>query len=132
MKRVSSIDAAGRTVLPLTHLIVSSLEGAFAQVRMRTRARRDALAQMQALVSETARTRADERARTLLGQRRRGETLQRAASSMGDVDLDSAWRAALRGDEAVLHARMAPHVREPRRAPIKGTPWRGGAWLSKR
>lgn len=132
MTSASSIDAENRTVVPLTYLIDCSLEAHFAQVRMRTHARRDALAQMQAMLSETARARADERARTLLSQRRRTETLQRTVSSMGDVDLDAAWRAALRGDSAVTEARMLPHVMAPLKPTPKGTPWRGSAWLSKR
>lgn len=132
MTRATAIDAEKRSEPPLTCLIVSSLEDAFAQVRMRSRVESDALALMQALVSEAARERAEARARAILRSRQRTETLQRAASSMGDVDLDAAWRAALRGDSAVTEARMLPHVMAPRTPTPKGSPWRGSGWLSKR
>lgn len=99
---------------------------------MRTRSESDALAMMQALISEAARERAEARARAILRTRQRTETLERAASSMGDVDLDAAWRAALRGDNAVTEARMLPHVMAPLKPAPKGTPWRGSAWLTRR
>lgn len=132
MTRASSIDAASRSEHPLTCLIVSSLEGTFAQVRMRTRDESDALAMMQALLSEAARERATARARAILRTRQRSETLERAVASMGDVDLDAAWRAALRGDTLVTDARMLPHVQAPLKPTPKGSPWRGSGWLGKR
>lgn len=132
MTRASSIDAASRSEPPLTCIIFSSLEHAFAQARMRRRSESDALAMMSALLSEAARERATARARAILRTRQRSETLERAVSSMGDVDLDAAWRAALRGDTLVTEARMLPHVQAPLKPTPKGSPWRGSGWLSKR
>lgn len=137
-----AIDAVGRTVLPRTSLIVPSLaqqqgraiEDAYAEVRRRARrgAVTDALAYTQALVTATTRERQGIQARELLRTRKRDEVLLRAVSRMNDVDLDSAWRAALRGDSDTLDARVLPHVTAPRKRTPKGSPWRSSGWLSKR
>lgn len=130
----TSIDARRRAELPRTTLIVPSIEAAFAGVRtsMRSRTRPDALALMHALLAEATRTRQQAKARALMSGRTRTDALQRAVSRLSAVDLDSAWRAALRGDHVVLDARVLPHVaRAPKRMP-KGTPWRSSGWLSGR
>lgn len=133
--RTTSIDARRRAELPRTCLIVSSpIEAAFAGVRtsMRSHARQDALALMHALLAEATRTRQHAKARTLMSGRKRTDTLQRAVTRMSAVDLDSAWRAALRGDAGVVDARVLPHVTQaPKRMP-KGSPWRSSSWLSRR
>lgn len=134
----TSIDARRRAELPRTCLIVSSIEDQFAQEqrarkqRASARMRPDALALMHALLAEATRTRQHAKARTLMSGRKRTNTLQRAVTRMSAVDLDTAWRAALRGDDATLDARVLPHVTQaPKRTP-KGTPWRSSSWLSRR
>lgn len=74
------------------------------------------------------------RARTLLDTRARtrADVLSRAAARMSDVDLDSAWRAALRGDTRVLADRLTPHLTPPRKRARSGSPWRSSGWLAKR
>jgi hypothetical protein len=69
----------------------------------------------------------------LRAPRLNARVLRDAARRMSDVDLDVAWRAALRGDHAVVDARVLPHadVRKRKRTP-KGSPWRASGWLSRR
>ena len=73
------------------------------------------------------------RARTLLGKSRCWPRLARAVQRMSDVDLDSAWTAALRGDGLCVEDRVLPHVDVGSQArALKGSPWRLSGWLSKR
>ena len=75
---------------------------------------------------------ASEARRALTGSRSTA-LMTDAARRMTDVDLDTAWRAALRGDDATMLARVTPHV-DPRKRkrPRKGSPWRMSGWLSRR
>jgi hypothetical protein len=75
---------------------------------------------------------ASEARRALMGKRSTAHVAE-AARRMTDVDLDTAWRAALRGDDATMLARVVPHVdpRKRKRA-RKGSPWRMSGWLSRR
>jgi hypothetical protein len=65
-------------------------------------------------------------------RRTREDVLSRAAARMSDVDLDSAWRAALRGDTRVLTERLTPHLSPPRKRVKAGSPWRSSGWIAKR
>lgn len=98
--------------LPQRHLIVPSIEARFAEILSR---------------------RAAHNLSVLRSPRINARVLRDAARRMTDVDLDVAWRAALRGDRAVVDARVLPHVdaRVLKRTP-KGSPWRMSGWLSKR
>lgn len=59
--------------------------------------------------------------------------LSDAVARMHDVDLESAFTAALRGDLSVTYGRISGYVSERARATEKkGTPWRQSGWLSKR
>ena len=70
--------------------------------------------------------------RALMGKRSTAHVAE-AARRMTDVDLDTAWRAALRGDDATVLARVTPHVDpRPRKRTRKGSPWRMSGWLSRR
>lgn len=134
----ANIDGVYRAELPIRPLIVpgSSIESAFASTRRRMRpaCTRDAQVLMRDLLAEWARDRSH--ALMLACLRKPHQTrlvsLERAAQRMHDVDLDSAWRAALRGDEAVLRDRLAPHVTAPPKRPPKGSPWRSSGWLTRR
>lgn len=100
----SATGLSKRTELPRTSLIVPSIEARFAEI---------------------LKTRAAHNLSVLRGARINARTLADAARRMTDVDLDVAWRAALRGDGQVVEARLRPHVRAAtptRRA--KGSPWR--------
>jgi hypothetical protein len=132
--RGSSIDAVDRAEHPLTYVIDSSLERSFAHIRMRRRTQRDALTLMRELLGDLASARSHALMLACMGKPKRARTvsLERAAQRMLDVDLDSAWRAALRGDDTVLHDRLAPHVSAPPRRPPKGSPWRSSGWLTRR
>jgi hypothetical protein len=124
--------ATGRTVFPLKHIIVSSIEERFAHLRARQR-ERVRLDDLLALASSE--TRRVTHTRLLLTQSRSKaqKALSDACRRMGDVDLDTAWRAALRGDSAVMHERVLPHVQAPSLTrQHKGTPWRMSGWLSRR
>jgi hypothetical protein len=71
--------------------------------------------------------------RRALASRRSPALLRDAARRMTDVDLDTAWRAALRGDDATMLARVTPHVDpRPRKRKQTGSPWRMSGWLSRR
>lgn len=59
-------------------------------------------------------------------------SLVAAVARLDDVALDTAWRAALRGDSAVLEARVLPTVRAAAPRPRKGSPWRAPGWLGRR
>jgi hypothetical protein len=93
---------------------------------------RDALSYCERDLARLSRARQERAAKDALTQspRRAQEVLRRAAVQMSDVDLDSAWQAALRGDSDVLHARLTPHVdtRSRKRTP-KGSPWRRASCL---
>jgi hypothetical protein len=71
--------------------------------------------------------------RNALAGTRSTALLADAARRMTDVDLDAAWRAALRGDSRTMLDRVTPHVdaRKRKRA-RKGSPWRMSGWLSRR
>jgi hypothetical protein len=94
---------------------------------------RDALDWLRESLAAASRDRARLRARDLLYTRTRTsqDTLGRAAARMTDVDLDAAWRAALRGDTHVLVTRLANNVGSPRKRARKGSPWRASGWLRK-
>jgi hypothetical protein len=62
--------------------------------------------------------------------RRAPRSLAGAAARMDDVALDTAWRAALRGDSAVVEARVLPLVRPALKRARAGTPWRASGWLT--
>ena len=98
--------------LPRTCLIDSSIEARFAEILT---------------------TRAAHNLDVLRRPRINARVLRDATRRMSDVDLDVAWRAALRGDRAVVDARVLPHVdtRTIKRTP-KGSPWRMSGWLSRR
>lgn len=132
--RRRSRDAGSRAELPLTYVIDSSIEEQFARVSRSWSARQDPLVLMREMLSECARARAHALMLACLDKPRHKRTvsLERAAQRMHDVDLDSAWRAALRGDEGVLHDRLAPHVTAPPKRTPKGSPWRMSGWLSRR
>jgi putative alpha-1,2-mannosidase len=124
--------ATGRTVFPLTTIIVPSIEARFARMRALQRAN----VRMDDLLALASReTRRVTHTHLLLTQSRSKaqKVLSDACRRMGDVDLDTAWLAALRGDDAVMHERVLPHVQSP---PMtrqhKGTPWRMSGWLSRR
>ena len=122
--------ATSRTVFPLRSIIVHSIEERFAHLRARQSVSMDDL-----LALASRETRRVTHTRLLLTQSR--SKAQRALSDacrrMGDVDLDTAWRAALRGDDAVMHERVLPHVQAPMMTrQRKGTPWRMSGWLSRR
>jgi len=57
-------------------------------------------------------------------------SLAGAAARLTDVELDTAWRAALRGDSAVVEARVLPAVRPAPKRARTGSPWRASGWLS--
>jgi len=107
--------------LPLIELIYARV-----QAHARTLSPADLLAQAQLYVG------ACEARRALTGSRSTA-LLADAARRMTDVDLDAAWRAALRRDDATMLDRVTPHV-DPRKRkrPRKGSPWRMSGWLSKR
>lgn len=130
----TSIDGLEYAEHPLTHLIHCSLEREYERTRARFYAPTDALALMHALISEATRTHQRTRALDLeqASARKRTHTLERAVASMLPVDLDTAWRAALRGDDAVLSARITPHLRRPRASEPQGTPWRRSGFASRR
>lgn len=125
-----------RAELPLTHVIDSSIESAFGQYRRRNRMRAglDFLQRMHSMLHELAYDRARERALACLeaNTHARKVSLERAAQRMHDVDLDSAWKAALSGDTTVLHDRLAPVIQAPPKPTPKGSPWRNSGWLTKR
>jgi len=111
--------------LPLIELMYARI-----QARARTLSPADLLAQAQLHVG------ACESRRALTGSRSRSRStalLADAARRMTDVDLDAAWRAALRRDDATMLDRVTPHV-DPRKRkrPRKGSPWRMSGWLSRR
>lgn len=113
-----SIDASPRAELPRIELI-------YARLRRQTSAQSlpSLLAQAHRAVRESA------AARTL---QRTTRPLRDAARRMTDVDLDAAWRAALRGDDATLTARVVPHVdTRPRKRTSTVSPWRMSGWLRK-
>ena len=84
------------------------------------------------LVQASRELQREEARRALTGSRRR-EALRTSVTRMTDDDLDTAWRAALRGDLDLALDRFSPHVRrEVRRRKHKGTPWRQSGWLGKR
>ena len=90
----------------------------------------------QSALIESNRAAQTETARALLNQaprKRASEAVAKAAAHLTDAELDSAWRAALRGDQAVVEARILPHVdaRSTRRRRAT-TPWRASGWLKKR
>lgn len=121
---------ADRAELPRTSIIDGSIAGRFAEIAGRE-PRRDARGLL-ALASSACR---EIRARALLESSRRVRTraLERAAKRLTDVELETAWRAALRGDTATTSARILPHVatETPTRTHA-GTPWRASGWLTKR
>lgn len=124
--------ATSRTVLPRTTIIVSSIEEMFAHLRARhpERVRMDDLL---ALASREARRVTHTRLLLTQSRSKAQKALSDACRRMGDVDLDTAWRAALRGDDAVMHERVVPHVHAPSNTRTrKGTPWRMSGWLSRR
>lgn len=89
---------------------------------------RAALTQAYEDEARLARARIEEQARARVQANLRA--LRPAVARLTDVDLDSAWRAALRGDQAVLDARVLPQVRTgPVKRTPKGTPWRASGWL---
>jgi hypothetical protein len=98
--------------LPRICLIDSSIEARFAEILSR---------------------RTKQNLAALRGPRINARVLREATRRMTDVDLDVAWRAALRGDSQVVEARVLPHVdvRALKRSP-KGSPWRMSGWLSRR
>jgi hypothetical protein len=119
-------------VVPLTHVIVPSIESQYLGVLRSTRTH-DAQVLLRNMLAGASRAQQRLSAREILTQSRSTslDALKRAASRMHDVDLDSAWRAALRGDTQVLDARVLPHVtRRPRRHP-GGSPWRTSGWLTR-
>jgi hypothetical protein len=121
-----------RAELPRTSIIVSSIEDRFAHLRAR-HPERVSMGDLLALASRE--TRRVTHTRLLLTQSRSKaqKVLSDACRRMGDVDLDTAWRAALRGDSAVMHERVLPHVQSPMMTrQHKGTPWRMSGWLSRR
>lgn len=59
--------------------------------------------------------------------------LRTAAANLPDVDLDTAWRCALRSDLPGIAIRMGHLLRLPRPRKAKtGSPWRQTGWLFKR
>lgn len=132
--KATSVDAGNRAELPITHLIGGPIESAFAQVRMRRIASRDPLVIMRELLGGLAAARSHAQMLACLRKPKHARTvsLERAAQRMLDVDLDSAWRAALRGDEDVLHDRLAPHVTAPPKRTPRGSPWRSSGWITRR
>lgn len=108
------------------------------RMRAQKQARTDAQSQLEAALIERARQTQSRQARAVLYQaprRRAQEALGRAVAHLTDAELDAAWRAALRGDSAVLEARVLPHLdgRSTRRKGSRtSTPWRASGWLRKR
>jgi hypothetical protein len=132
--------AKGCTALPVTYLIVPSVEDRFRRTRSEYRREQDARFSLQdwlisayAHMSRDRSRRAAQRATHHAPLRRSTSTLERACKHLSDVDLEVAWQAALRGDRATFDARVLPHVdpRPPKRAP-EGTPWRESMGLSRR
>jgi len=121
--RIVATGAAKCRELPLTDVIggssPSTMEARYAAVRAATHELPHEFARPLDLAQ--------------LPRRRAADALARAARQMTDVDLDVAWEAALRGDSALLHARIAPCVdlRPQRRTP-EGSPWRTSGWLRRR
>lgn len=123
--------ATSRTVFPLRSIIVPSIEERFAQVRACQRDVR--MHDLLALASSEARRVTHTRLLLTQSRSKAQKVLSDACRRMGDVDLDTAWRAALRGDSAVMHGRVLPHVQSPpMTCQRKGTPWRMSGWLSRR
>lgn len=120
----ANVDCA---VLPRTHVIVPSIESQYQDVLRSTRL------DVRDLLALASRVTAHRDAREILTQSRSTslDALKRAASRMHDVDLDSAWRAALRGDTQVLDARVLPHVTRRPRRDAGGSPWRTSGWLTR-
>lgn len=117
-----------RPELPTTCIIDCSIEDRFARIRARSGS---GTRELLAIASDAQR---QARARVLLTQShgRAQAHLREAARRMPDFDLDVAWRAALRGDEAVTLARVLPHVHSRIKArKRKGSPWRVSGWLFK-
>jgi hypothetical protein len=113
-KRENTTGLSNRTELPRTCLIVPSIEARFAEILGKRTAHNSAVM-------------------ALARPRTRVRTLAEAARRLTDVDLDVAWRAALRRDDDVVEARLAPHVRTlaPARSP-KGSPWRKAGYKAGR
>jgi len=125
-----------RDQLPVIGLIVpfaTSIEDQFAD-RCR-RVRIDAREWLHDALILLAHEDAQRRAQVLatMPTRRATSALARAVKQMGDVDLDTAWRAALRGDDATMRARLSPHVDARSQARKRtGSPWRESGWLTGR
>jgi hypothetical protein len=128
MKRAAT-DCA---VLPLTRVIVPPIERQFLRVLRRTPSH-DARVLLGNMLAGASRAQQRIEAGEILTRstRRSKDALGRAVRRMTDVDLDTAWRAALRGDERVLDARVHPHVTRPPKRGRSGSPWRTSRWLSR-
>lgn len=118
----------------ITHVSGScgNIEDAFAQYRRGYRAflPSDLNGTLFHLRLEASRARERRLAHAVLNTQRRGKLLSRAVSHLTDVDLDSAWKAALRGDRDTVEARVLPHVDpRPSKRRRKGSPWRASGWL---
>jgi hypothetical protein len=124
--------ATGRTVFPLRSIIVPTIEERFAHMRARQR-ERVRMHDLLALASREARRVTHTRLLLTQSRSKAQKVLSDACRRMCDVDLDTAWRAALRGDSSVMHERVLPHVQAPSLTrQHKGTPWRMSGWLSRR
>lgn len=120
-----------RAELPLRCVISASIEDAFADLRSRTPTDENAHVVLTNMLAGYSRARRRLDAHAVLRTPRRAAVLRRACAHMTDVDLDAAWRAALRGDLTTVDARVLPHV-DPRKPALKrkGSPWRSSNWVT--
>jgi hypothetical protein len=119
-------------LIEIEYSSVAQVKSAFSWDRLDEGWVRDALIHNERDLARLSRARQERAAQAAIEQstHRSQDLLRRAAVQMSDVDLDSAWRAALRGDSDVLHARLLPHVdTRTRKQPHRGSPWRRASCL---
>lgn len=123
---------AHRAEHPLTHVIEGTpIEDAFATIRRQMSTRADTSALLANMLAGYSRAHQRLSARAVLRTYRRVDVLRRACSHLTDVELDTAWRAALRRDQVSVDRRVLPHVdARPRKPARKGSPWRAPNWIT--